>query len=79
MADRRVPQRAGAERPKPIRVRDLRPGDNGAGLPMLLCTRCEATFSADAGDYWAARPDAILRHCRRPMVRVIKQTRFVAA
>ena len=65
---------------KLIRVRDLRDGDNGAGKPSLHCTGdCGGVFSADAGDYFAARPDTILKRCGAPMIRLLASTTYKEA
>jgi hypothetical protein len=64
---------------KLIRVRDLRYGDNGSGKPMLYCIECGGEYSADAGDYFMARPDTVMKCCDQPMLRVVKQTRYQTA
>ena len=58
-----------------IRVRDLRQGDNGNGV-CLLCLECHGEYSADAADYFMARPDTIMQCCAVPMVRVSKHTQY---
>lgn len=61
-------------RSEPIRVRDLK---DQMGMPFprpsLYCSKCNSLFSANAGDYFAAQPDTILKHCDRPMRLVIKR------
>ena len=58
-----------------VRVGDLtdqigKPGPR----PFLLCRVCGGEYSADAGDYFAAEPETVLRCCRKPMVLATKQT-----
>ena len=51
---------------KLLRVKDLQ---NQIGTkephPLLYCYRCGNEYSANAGDYWAASPDTVLR-CSTP-------------
>lgn len=47
--------------------------------PILLCRSCGETCSAHKGDYFAADPETVLKHCGRNMVRVIKRVTFEAA
>lgn len=63
---------------KPIRVHDLQ-DQIGAPhpRPFLHCTVCGAEYSAHAGDYFAAGPDAIMTCCGEPMVLVRRETRLV--
>ena len=63
---------------KVIRVRDLRQGDNGNGV-CLLCLECHGEYSADAADYFMARPDTVMKCCDEPMRRVNKQTVYKSA
>lgn len=64
---------------KPITVRDLKPGDNGAGKPFLYCRKCRARFSADARDYWSVAPETVVKCCGRPVVRAKEVREIVAA
>ena len=49
--------------------------------PFLYCPSCGGEYSADKGDYWAARPDAPLTcangHRKRAMRLVRRLTRLV--
>jgi hypothetical protein len=57
--------------PKLLRVRDLPPPIPGRALPnggyvearqpSLYCPHCDASYSANPGDYWAANPATVLR------------------
>ena len=64
-----------------VRVRDLKPQTGMSGQrPLLLCRgECAGEYSANAGDYFMARPDTILRCCGEPMALVVKQTVYNAA
>lgn len=44
--------------------------------PCLYCPQCGQTYSADAGDYFAASPDHVFRHCGKPMRLGIERTIF---
>ena len=46
---------------------------------MLYCVTCGAEYSANAGDYFAAKPDTVFTHCRRNMVLVTKRTVYEQA
>jgi hypothetical protein len=61
-----------------IRVRDLKCyTGTSAPRPMLLCVECGGQYSADAGDYFMARLDTILKCCDEPMRLVHKSTQYV--
>ncbi len=38
-----------------------------ARQPFLYCARCHGQFSASKGDYFLCPPQAVIRHCGRPM------------
>jgi hypothetical protein len=63
---------------KLIRVQDLpNPADRMIGNvyhkgPFLCCTSCGGEYSANRGDYFAAKPDLVLRCCGVPM-RLVKR------
>ena len=56
-----------------VRVSDLK---DQLGMPfprpMLYCVECGTEYSANKGDYFAASPDHIFRHCGKPMRLVVK-------
>ena len=59
---------------KAVRVRDLRDqiGSDGP-RPLLYCSKCDAEYSANKGDYFMARPDHVFRCCGRNMRLVVKR------
>lgn len=60
-----------------VQVKDL---ENQIGVmgpkPILYCSVCGAENSANKGDYFAAKPDTILKCCGFPLKLVIKSTRY---
>lgn len=61
-----------------IRVKDLKNQIDSKGpRPILYCPICGVEYSANAGDYFLARPDHIFICCGEPMLLVIKTTHFV--
>ena len=71
------------EKPREVRVRDLKSYTGTAGpRPCLHCQICGDEVSADAGDYGyfnGFMPDDVFTHCERPMVLVFKKTVYVEA
>ena len=59
-----------------IRVSDLK---NQIGIKMqgpisfLFCRKCGGEYSANAGDYFMARPDTVMKCCRTNMVLMTKR------
>lgn len=62
---------------KAVKVKDLK-DQIGEKFPRpeLLCRLCGALYSANAGDYFNAKPDTIFKHCGRNMELVIKRVVF---
>lgn len=64
---------------KYVRVRDLKCQIGSQyPRPTLLCLECGGEYSADAGDYFMARPDTVMRCCERPMALVTRSTVYRA-
>ncbi len=60
---------------RPIRVRDLKDQIGMEGpRPFLYCRECDGQYSANAGDYFAAAPDTVMKCCGRPMALVTRKT-----
>jgi len=60
---------------QPVRVRDLKDQIGTSGpRPFLYCETCGEESSANAGDYFMARPDTVFKCCGEPMRLVTKQT-----
>lgn len=58
-----------------IRVKDLKDQIGTTyPRPFLHCAKCMQAFSANAGDYFAADPETILKCCGRPMRLVTART-----
>ena len=58
-----------------VKVKDLREQIGMKGPhPLLHCTVCGGDYSANAGDYFMANPDTVLKCCEFPMVLAVKQT-----
>lgn len=50
---------------KLVRVRDLPYHTSGS---FLYCRACGEHYSADAGDYFMAKPDTVMKCCDEPMI-----------
>jgi hypothetical protein len=60
---------------KLIRVHDLRDQIGTSGpRPFLFCAICHGEASANAGDYFMARPSYVFTCCDEPMQLVTKHT-----
>lgn len=62
-----------------IRVKDLKNQTGEPGPhPFLKCIgTCQGEYSANAGDYFAASPDTVLKCCGKSMRLVRRETRLV--
>lgn len=63
-----------------IRVADL--PDESSTRALLHCPRCGGEYSAYRGDYFMARPETVMKCCRRPLRLVTRHTvyrQFIAA
>lgn len=62
-----------------VRVKDLKDQIRMEGRrPVLLCNACSETYSANAGDYFAADPETVFECCGTPMVLVVPECRYRA-
>jgi hypothetical protein len=57
-----------------VRVRDL--PDSAPYGTVLHCPRCGSDYSADAGDYFMAKPDMVFKCCGVNSRLVTKQTTY---
>lgn len=58
-----------------VQVKDLKEQVGILGSrPILYCGICGNEFSANAGDYWNAKPDHVFRCCGANIILVIKKT-----
>ncbi len=63
---------------KQIRVRDLKDQIGAPGpRPILYCRVCHGEYSANAGDYFVANPETIMRCCGRSMALVTRVCKLV--
>ena len=60
-----------------ITVKDLQDqiGMNGI-RPFLFCEVCQAEYSANAADYFMARPSHVFSCCDVPMQMVVKEIHY---
>ena len=50
-----------------IKVKDLRDQIGVQSREVLYCPTCLIRYSANRGDYFAASPEHVFKHCGRPM------------
>ena len=62
-----------------VKVKDLRNqiGTTEPQRPLLHCTVCGGDYSANAGDYFMAKPSKVLKCCKVPMVLAIKRAVYI--
>jgi hypothetical protein len=45
--------------------------------PFLYCSLCFGEYSANRGDYFAAKPETVMRCCGRPLRLVRRDSRLI--
>lgn len=63
-----------------VRVKDLKDQvgqPSHLPRPFLYCRKCGSEYSANAGDYFLAAPQTIMKCCGIPNILVTKQTRYI--
>ena len=63
---------------KPVTVGSLKNQTGEAGPhPFLYCHCCGGEYSANAGDYFMASGDTVLKCCDEPMILAVKRVSFM--